>query len=1015
MLKNIFIIFISFIFFNFSSISQSIRINEAMSSNSVFIDEDGDTPDWFELYNYGNTPISLSNWTISDKNDEPKKWTFPNISIESDQYLLVWASDKDRSSTNTFRTLINRGDNFKYLVPNSEVLSNWNTLIFDDSNWQSGVSGFGYGDGDDETIIPNGSLSIYLRKIFTIPNISEIESIILDVDYDDAFVAYINGVEIGRKNIGGNPPSYNSVPLTDHESAIYQNGNPDRITLSNLNNILNEGNNIFSIQAHNISNTSSDFTIIPFLSISLKNPNDNLGINPPEILGLKNENFHTNFKLSSGGETLSLYDDNETLVNNLIVENIATDISIGISSNNNEVVNYNLPTPGYENSIIDFLGSNFTKIIFSDDGGPSTELNLSLSGINENEIIRYTTDATEPNENSLIYNNPINVKSTTVIRARVSEEGHLPSSVQSRTFLFNISHALPVISLVTDPKNLFDEETGIYAYGDSFDENYPYFGANFWEDWERPIHISLYEVDGSFEIGFNAGVKIFGGWSRGQAQRSFSFFARNKYGTSEIDYKLFPSLSYSKFQSFILRNSGQDWLKTSVKDASLTSLLKGTGLDVQGYRPVATYINGNYWGLYNMREKVNEHFIASKYNLDADDIDILTNNAELVHGKTTEYDELMNYINSVDLSFGQNFSYVEDRIDIDNYIIYQVAQIYFNNHDWPGNNIKYWKHKDGKWRWIIYDTDFGFGTHPSWLEYNYNTLSFALNANGPNWPNPPWSTLLFRKMVKNISFRNDFINRYADELNSRFLPEKFSEHIDTLIANIASEIPSHFTRWSNYVQNWNYIDYVNEMKNFSNNRTWYCRNHILSTFELPAINELVLEIENTDMGKIEINNNLLIDKNYWNGKYFETVPIKLLAKPNSGFAFSHWTDEYNALSENIILSNPELNLDLKTAIRLKAHFIVAPLGIEEEKINFNLYPNPINNKINIHFDINAKTHVHIKIYNLNGKEIVKLTNKKYVPGTYVITKNLAHLKSGNYILKFKTKSGVEINRKIVKD
>jgi hypothetical protein len=169
------------------------------------------------------------------------------------------------------------------------------------------------------------------------------------------------------------------------------------------------------------------------------------------------------------------------------------------------------------------------------------------------------------------------------------------------------------------------------------------------------------------------------------------------------------------------------------------------------------------------------------------------------------------------------------------------------------------------------------------------------------------------------------------------------------------------------------------------------------------------------MGKIEINNNLIIDKNYWNGKYFETVPIKLLAIPNSGFSFSHWTDEYNSLSENINLLSTELNLDIKTANRLKAHFIVAPLGIEEEKINFNLYPNPLSNKINIHFDINSKTHVDIKIYNLNGKEIIKLTNKKYEPGKYIINKNLNQLKNGNYILKFKTKSGIEINRKIVKD
>ena len=1002
MIKKTFLILLSLLFFTFYSFSQSIRINEAMSSNSVFIDEDGDTPDWFELFNYGNTPISLNNWSISDKNDNPTKWKFPNITIEPGKYLLVWASDKDRSSA-SFRTLINRGDEFKYILPTSDVLSSWNTLNFNDTNWLSGNSGFGYGDGDDQTLIPNGSLSIYIRKKFVINDKSNVGSIILDVDYDDAFVAYINGVEIGRKNIGGNPPSFDAVPFTDHESAIYKGGSPDRITISDIDDIINEGENIFSVQAHNISNTSSDFTIIPFLSVSLKSPDNNLGINPPEILGLDDTNLHTNFKISSGGETLSLYDNDENLIDKLVVENISSDVSIGISSEN-ETVNYNIPTPGYENSSTYFIGSNFTEIIFSDDGGPSNELNLSLSGHNGNEVIRYTTDATEPNENSLIYNEPINIKSTTVIRARVFQEGYIPSSVQSRTYLFNISHDLPVISLVTDPKNLFDEENGIYAFGDSFDQNYPYFGANFWEDWERPIHLSLYDISGNLEIEYNLGVKIFGGWSRGQAQRSFSLFARSKYGTSEIDYKLFPELHYSKFQSFILRNSGQDWLRTSLKDASLTGLLKGTGLDYQAYRPVVTYINGNYWGIYNIREKVNEHFIASKHNIDADDIDILTNNSELVHGKTDDYDELINYISSTNLSFGQNFDFVEDQIDIENYIIYQVAQIYFNNHDWPGNNIKYWKHKDGKWKWIIYDTDFGFSTHPSWLGYNFNMLSFALDQNGPNWPNPPWSTLLFRKMVENNMFRNKFINRFADELNSRFLPEKFSEHIDTLISKIDSEMPSHFNRWSNHVQNWDYIESVNKMKNFSENRSFYCRNHILSVFELPAFHDLLLEINDIDKGEIELNNNLIINEDGWKGKYFETVPIKLIAIPKPGYAFSHWTDEYNVLPQNVDLNNAEINFDVKRPTKLKPHFIIAPLAIEDKLNTFTLYPNPA--KDNIMVISNHSTKIKdLYFVDFNGK-IFRPKNVKRVGENIHI--NVSSFTEGMYILEIITKK--EVNK-----
>ena len=231
----------------FHSFSQTIRINEAISSNSVFIDEDGDSPDWFELYNYGSQEISLNNWTVSDKDDNPDKWTFPDISISPNEYLLVWASGKDRGNSNTFRTLINWGDEFKYIIPDSNTPSNWKNPNFDDSGWESGKSGFGYGDGDDETIIPNGTLSLFISKTFTLNDVNDIESLILDVDYDDAFVAYINGIEIARRNIGGNPPLYNSVPFTDHESALYQNGMPDRITITNLDDIINSGENTFAL------------------------------------------------------------------------------------------------------------------------------------------------------------------------------------------------------------------------------------------------------------------------------------------------------------------------------------------------------------------------------------------------------------------------------------------------------------------------------------------------------------------------------------------------------------------------------------------------------------------------------------------------------------------------------------------------------------------------------------------------------------------------------------------------
>ena len=979
-----------------------MRINEAVSSNSLFIDEDGDSPDWFELYNYGDESISLEGWTVSDKDDNPKKWVFPDISLGPKEYIVIWASGKDRGSSNTFKTLINWGDEFKYIIPDGSTPSNWKSKDFNDGSWDSGRSGFGYGDGDDETKIPAGTLSLFIRKRFQLNDLGNVESLILDVDYDDAFVAYVNGIEVGRRNIGGNPPLYNSVPYTDHESAIYRNEMPDRVTITSLDGIVNSGENVFTLQAHNISGTSSDFTIIPFLSVSLKNDDPGLGVTPPDLLNLNNLSLHTNFKISSAGENISLYDPSGNKISEMNVTGLPADISIGISDNNH-VVHYKSPTPGFKNSSIFYEGSNQTDIIFSHEGGSFTgEVKLSLSGTSSDEVIRYTLDSTEPDENSMIYSTPINIENTTVVRARVFETGHIPSTIKSRAYIYNINHTLPVVSLITEPNNLFDADDGIYVFGDSFDQNYPHFGANFWEDWERPIHFSLYQNNNNFETSFNAGVKIFGGWSRGQAQRSFSIFARGKYGTSSINYKLFPDLDYSEFQSFILRNSGQDWLRTSVKDAAITSLLEGTGLDYQSYRPVVTYINGDYWGIYNMREKVNEHFIASKHGIDPDEIDILTNNSELVHGSTEDYDDLISYIKYNNLSPDANYKYVEDRVDIDNYIIYQVSQIYFNNHDWPGNNIKYWKHKEGKWRWIIYDTDFGFGSHPSWLGYNYNTLNFALNENGPNWPNPPWSTLLFRRLVENLEFRNKFINRYSDELNSRFLPERFSNHIDSMIDKIKIEIPSHFDRWRNYVQNWNYEDYVNDMKNFSNNRSFFCREHIKSTFNLPSIQNLSLSIEDNEMGYIELNDNLKINSSDWTGKYFESVPVKIYAQSNPGFSFSHWSDESLTQYENLDLNSPTLEVDLKDFSKFKAHFDVAPLSTENTIFINKIYPNPADNllKISLKPGLDIKS---VHFIDMKGEVFKPLS---VIRTRYSLDVNVSNFDNGIYILELQSENEV---------
>tara|TARA_B100000787_G_C16196725_1_gene301450 strand:+ start:186 stop:3650 length:3465 start_codon:yes stop_codon:yes gene_type:complete len=883
--------------------AQMVRINEMVSSNSVYIDEDGDTPDWLELHNYGTQEVSLDGWFLSDDEDDLTKWTFPNITLSPDGYLMLWASSKDRSNISYSRTLINQGDAFKYLIPTTEPSSDWKAIDFDDSTWTDGSSGFGYNDDDDETIIPNGTLSVYLRKTFTISNLDNVSSVILDMDYDDAFVAYINGEEVARANINGVPPAFNSSTIQDHEAQLYSGGIPERFLITDFITLLNEGDNILTIQAHNISSGSSDFTIIPFLSAVFLSPT-NAGIEPPIILGLTTNNLHTNFKISSGLETLNLSNPSETIVHQITAEDLPPNTSIGVSVSSGAMVHYLETSPGFVNSSNEYLGIVQSELIFSHEGGlVDGPINLILSGNTSTEVIRYAIGGEEPTESSELYSNPIQLNENTTIRAQIFLENYLPSPVYTKSYITNATHEIDLMLLSTAPDNFFDEDTGIYVFGPdgTYDPIMPYFGANFWEDWERPVHFSFHENATDNFAEFNAGIKIFGGWSRGQNdQRSLSLFARGQYGDSKFKHAFFNQLTYDKFQALVLRNSGQDWMRSSMKDIMLTSLMRGSGLDFQEHNPVATYINSEYWGMYNLREKINEHMLASKHNIDAEDITLLTNNAEEIEGSNEEYNQLINYISATDLSIDSNFEYIEQQIDLKEYALYQASNIFFNNTDWPGNNIKFWKHPAGKWRWIMYDTDFGFG--PFWMPDNYdqNTLSFALYPNGTEWPNPSWSTLLFRNLITNIGFRNRFINRYADELNSRFLPDNIKNHIDHIYSTIEPEINAHYQRWGSDSSAVDY--YVNMMKNFADNRPSIVKDHIMIQFNLPNFHPLTITNINVSQGSVKLNENLNIQESSWTGDYFETVPIQLTAIAANGFEFSYWSGDLSSTDETISIS-----------------------------------------------------------------------------------------------------------------
>ncbi|HJX72376.1 MAG TPA: lamin tail domain-containing protein, partial [Bacteroidales bacterium] len=200
---RVIICFISVIIFSVRLYPQDVVINEIMPLNgSTLADMDGEYSDWIELYNAGDLAVDLSGYGLTDNVMLPFKWTFPSVGMPPQGFLLVFASDKDRRDMAlNWETIIDWGDTWKYIVPGSEPPAAWRNTGFDDSAWNSGKSGFGYGDNDDSTVLSQ-TLSVFIRKSFIMDDVSTCKKALLHIDYDDGFVAYLNGHEIARGNIG---------------------------------------------------------------------------------------------------------------------------------------------------------------------------------------------------------------------------------------------------------------------------------------------------------------------------------------------------------------------------------------------------------------------------------------------------------------------------------------------------------------------------------------------------------------------------------------------------------------------------------------------------------------------------------------------------------------------------------------------------------------------------------------------------------------------------------------------
>lgn len=910
-----------------------IVINE-VSAHKGYLDEYGENTDWIEITNTLNTSFNLDNFYISDELGNLDKWQFPNYVISPNEKLIICASGKSSLNyPNHWESLVKAEEDWKYSQGSSSISDDWNTNNFNDQSWLVGQGGFGYGDNDDNTIIASNTISIYLRKTFDIQDINDISHLLLHADYDDGFVAYLNGTEIMRSNnFNTFFPSFNTITNNNHEAVLYSGGIPEYkiFSFEDISDLLVQGNNLLAIQVHNSSYTSSDLSSNFFLSAGIISTNTNYQslpswLIPPTI------HMHSNFKLSNG-ETVIISNASGNISDSISVPNdLFNGLSYGrLPDISNNWCYFNSPTPSLSNNNSNCYAGILEKPVINPPSGWYTNL-VNVSVDNSVNTVRYTTNGDIPDENDPIYNSSLSFNSSTVFSARsFANSNYIPSEVVDRTFIINeLNHHLSVFSIITDFDNLWDWNTGIYVMGPNADvNNYPHFGSNFWQPWSKFSRIEFFNKDRIKQFETQVDLEIHGGWSRAEPQKSFRIDSKSIYKGS-IDYPLIPGKSnITEYNNFNLRNGGQHGWNDRIQDGIISRVVQTTNIDRMGYEPAIVYLNGEYWGLYGVREKIDEHYVESNHGISSDKVDLLNRDSALV-GTSNHFMKSYDLLMGTPVNDSSFLPLFESRFDKDNYIDYFITQTYIQNMDWMGiawglNNVKIWRPDTtgGKWRYVLYDTDASFGYFGQNIYDNYINYARFPSVSSQH-------SQIFNRILLNNEFKCQFANRYDDLINTIFQPSNFNQVSNGLKNQISSAIPDHINLWSsqggglNSFSQWN--NALSNISNYNTARINTARIHLNQSLNLQGQKNIQLDVSPSNSGKINIST--VTPENYpWNGVYHGGCPVNITAIPDSGFTFSHWENNPITASD---LEQPEIiGANLNANYTFKAFFTTCDNAID---------------------------------------------------------------------------------------
>ncbi len=690
--------------------------------------------------------------------------------------------------------------------------------------------------------------------------------------------------------------------------------------------------------------------------------------------------LHASFALRASGETVLLTNAQGQRLDEKRVPGLMGDVSWGRRKDVlGEWVFFAFPTPRAANGKDGFASLLRAPTADPPGGFYSQAVEVGLSTRELGAELHYTLDGSEPTTASPVYEAPLRmndrsnasnvismipgtatvnqhtdgwfpprglVAKSWVLRARVFREGAMPSATMTQSYFVGARsparYKLPVISLATETNGLFGYETGIYVLGKVFDDyrkthptepltghtpaNYQGRGAA----WRRAAHLEWFDPSGSPLFRAEVDLEVQGQSSRSFRQKSLGIHPLGTNFSGEI----FPGLrargtgdALNRFNRLRLANSGNDWSITLLRDGFCHTLASAIGIDVLANQPAVLFIDGEFWGIHNVREQQDTDHIASHYGLERRDVVLCEGAGSLLEGRPGDeslFVSLREFISTNDLSQPMNLDPVRERMDVENFLRYCAAEIYFANADWPHNNIRFWRKRtngfvagappghDGRWRWMLYDVDLGYA-HPWSGGFGDNTLAAATNPKGRPPLDAPWSTVLLRQLLKNPGVQDLFLSLLADFLNTSFREERALTVLDSMVETLSFAIPEHIQRWRTMGDSpAGWTNNLRALRLFASQRPIYVRQHAVAQFKLAGYGLLTVDSSPPAGGKVRVNS-ISIEAQTpgvnaaqpypWRGVYFRGVPIRLEAVASPGWVFAGWSGS-SVLGTNAVASFP---------------------------------------------------------------------------------------------------------------